>query len=116
MRQSMKKFERLLALIYFLKLRHRAGSDEICAHLGMSERTMYRDINSLNQVFGEYVQIICTPEGYSLDTKVYAPPIHFIQSEIEALQTAVATLEHNNPHYQLAHQALSKLKSQNAPF
>lgn len=116
MRQSLKKFERLLALIYFLKLRHRASAREIQAHLGMSERTLYRDLNALNDIFGEYVQIVCTPEGYCLDTKIYAPPLHFIPDELAALQTAVACLESNNPHYQLARQALSKLESQSGTF
>lgn len=110
MGNTMKKFERLVSLIYLLK-RGPLRTKQIAEKLGTTERTVYRDINDLNEALDGYVRILTTDEGHSLDETVYAPPLHFISDEIEALQTAVQAMDSNNPHFQLAHQALSKLQT-----
>ncbi len=107
---TMKKFERLICLIYMLRQRP-VRAKEIAERLGIAERTVYRDINELNEALDGYVRVHGDENGYSLDETLYAPPLHFIDEEIEALQTAVSSLDKNNPHTQLARQALSKMQS-----
>jgi len=107
----MKKFERLISLIYMLRQRP-VRAKEIAERLGIAERTVYRDINDLNEALHDYVRVVGDENGYSLDETLYAPPLHFIDEEIEALQTAVSAMDKNNPHTQLARQALSKIQTQ----
>ncbi|MGV3523196.1 MAG: helix-turn-helix transcriptional regulator [Candidatus Sericytochromatia bacterium] len=108
----MKKIERLIALIYQLKRYKHLRAKKLAELLGTTERTVYRDIVSLNEAFQDYVQIIGTEKGYSIDDTMYAPPIRLIPDEYAALETAVNAMAESNPHYQLAHQALSKLACQ----
>ncbi|MGE3728894.1 MAG: helix-turn-helix transcriptional regulator [Candidatus Sericytochromatia bacterium] len=107
----MKKVERLIALMYLIKRRKGLRTREIAHELGTTERTVYRDIASLNEAFRDYVQIIYTEAGYYLDRTIYAPPLRLIGKELEALNAVVLALENNHPHAQLARQALSKMKS-----
>lgn len=107
----MKKFQRLIGLIYLLKKGPILGR-HIAEKMGTSERTVLRDIQELNEALGDYVRVYNDGNGYSLDDSLYAPPLHFIAEELEALYTAIQAMESNNPHYQLAHQALSKIESQ----
>lgn len=107
----MKKVERLIALLYLLKRRHGMRTKDIARELGTTERTVYRDIVSLNEAFQDYVQIIYTHEGYKLDRTIYAPPLRLIQTEIEAIDVAINALLETHPQSQLARQALSKIKS-----
>lgn len=106
----MKKFQRLIGLIYLLK-RGSITARQIAAKMGTTERTVFRDVADLNEALGDYVNVYNDGNGYSLDDKLYAPPLHFISGELEALNTAINAMEPNNPHYQLAHQALSKIES-----
>lgn len=104
----MKKFERLVSLIYLLKCGP-LRTKKIADLLGTTERTVYRDINELNEALDGHVRVLTTDKGHSLDKTLYAPPLHFIPEELEALQTAVQSLDSNNPHFQLARQTLTKL-------
>ena len=107
----MKKVERLIALLYLLKRRQQGlRTREIAEELGITERTVYRDIASLNEAFKDYVQIIYTETGYYLDRTIYAPPLRLIARELEALNSVVQAIE-KHPQAQLAQQALSKMKS-----
>ena len=81
----MKKVERLIALLYLLKRRRGLHIKDIARELGTTERTVYRDIASLNEAFQDYVQIICNPDGYYLDSTIYAPPLRLAVQELEAL-------------------------------
>lgn len=107
----MKKVERLIALMYLIKRHRGLRTREIAHELGTTERTVYRDIASLNEAFRDYVQIIYTEEGYYLDRTIYAPPLRLIGKELEALNAVVLALENTHPHAQMARQALSKMKS-----
>jgi predicted DNA-binding transcriptional regulator YafY len=107
----MKKVERLIALMYLIKRHKGLRTREIAHELGTTERTVYRDIASLNEAFRDYVQIIYTEAGYYLDRTIYAPPLRLIGKELEALNAVVLALENTHPHAQLARQALSKMKS-----
>lgn len=106
----MKKFQRLIGLIYLLKRGPITGK-RIAQKMGTSERNVFRDMQDLKEALGDYVYVYNDGNGYSLDTKLYAPPLHMISEEIEALNTAVNAMESNNPHYQLARQALSKIET-----
>lgn len=104
----MRKFGRLIGLIYLLKNKT-LHAKQIAQRLGVTERTVYRDINTLNEAFGDYVQIISTEKGYSLNKSAYTPPLNILPDEYMALHTAVSALDSNNPHYQLAQQTLNKI-------
>jgi len=112
----MKKAARLIALLILLKRHRGLHALDIAQRMGTTERTVYRDIALLNEGLGDYVQIISTPDGYSLDETIQTPPLQLIAEELEALQTSVSAMQKNNPHYQLAHQALIKLESQAGSF
>jgi predicted DNA-binding transcriptional regulator YafY len=107
----MKKVERLIALLYLIKRRHGLRTREIATELGTTERTVYRDIASLNEAFRDYVQIIYTENGYYLDRTIYAPPLRLIGKELEAINALILAQDHVHPHGQVARQALSKMKS-----
>lgn len=80
----MTKAERLLNIVTFLRSRRRAVTADVLAErLGVSKRTLYRDIQSLVlsgvPVRGE------AGVGYLLDAEATLPPLMFSEAEIEAL-------------------------------
>ncbi|HZZ21610.1 MAG TPA: YafY family protein [Roseiarcus sp.] len=77
----MSRSERLLALLQALRRRRRPVSGRVLAHeLGVSLRTLYRDIASLQgQIEGE------AGLGYVLKPGFWLPPLMFSVDEIEAL-------------------------------
>lgn len=107
----MKKFQRLISLIYLLQ-RGPVRAKRIAKRMGTSERTVFRDIVALDEALGDYVKVRIDQDGYALDRSLYVPPLHMIDEELDALSTAVNALDRNNPHFQLAHQALSKIQNQ----
>jgi len=80
----MTKAERLIAIVTFLRSRRRAVTADLLAErLGVSRRTLYRDIQSLMlsgvPVRGE------AGVGYIIDADATLPPLTFSEAEIEAL-------------------------------
>ncbi len=80
----MRKSERLLQLLVLLRGRRRASTaNELADRLQVSERTIYRDIQSLQlsgvDIAGE------AGVGYSLRPGSGIPPLMFTASELEAL-------------------------------
>lgn len=80
----MKKSERLLQLLVLLRSKRRASTaGELAARLQVSERTIYRDIQSL-MLTG--VDIQGEPGvGYMLQPGSEVPPLMFSEKELEAL-------------------------------
>ena len=80
----MKRSDRLLALVQILRRRRRpVTAGALAGELGVSERTIYRDMDSLlaagAPVRGE------AGVGYVLDAGYDLPPMMFTPDEIEAI-------------------------------
>lgn len=79
----MIRAKRLLALIDILSKKHRLTAAQLAKELHVSERTIFRDINTLRE---EGAQIHTTDgNGFSLDAGWMLPPVKFTREEIEAL-------------------------------
>ena len=108
----MAKAARLLALVQVLR-RHRrpVATAVLAAELGVSERTIYRDIGALRgqgaDIAGE------AGVGYVLRPGFLLPPLMFSAEEIEALVLgARMALEHGDPALaRAAENALSKVSN-----
>ena len=84
----MTKPERLLQLLTLLRSRRTAiTANELADRLGVSERTIYRDIQSLElsgvSISGE------AGVGYQLQAKSSIPPLMFTEAEIESLMLGI---------------------------
>jgi len=84
----MRKSERLLQLLVLLRGRRRASTaNELANRLQVSERTIYRDIQSLQlsgvDIAGE------AGVGYSLRPGSDIPPLMFTEKELEALALGI---------------------------
>ncbi|MGN6485799.1 MAG: helix-turn-helix transcriptional regulator [Thermomicrobiales bacterium] len=80
----MSRSERLLDLMHLLRL-HRApvSGERLAEDLGVSVRTLYRDIATLQ---AQGADIVGTPgRGYLLKPGFLLPPLMFTEEEIEAL-------------------------------
>jgi predicted DNA-binding transcriptional regulator YafY len=79
----MRRADRLFQLVQLLRLRRSATGRELAEVLGVSLRTLYRDIRDL-----EYSGVPIRGEagvGYRLDRGYELPPLTFSQAELEGL-------------------------------
>ncbi|MCO4745569.1 MAG: YafY family transcriptional regulator [Proteobacteria bacterium] len=87
----MRRTDRLFALAQLLASRRSATGRELADELGVSLRTLYRDIAALQDagvpLRGE------AGVGYLLDRKHALPPITFTTAEVEALVVGVRIVE-----------------------
>lgn len=79
----MRRADRLYRLLAWLRRRRQATAAELAEHLGVSERTIYRDVRELIEsgvdIRGE------AGVGYRLETRGELPPIALDAEEIHAL-------------------------------
>lgn len=108
----MTKAERLLAILNYLRGRHRAiSARQLADHLDVSVRTIYRDIQSLmlqgTDIQGE------AGVGYRLSDRSGLPPLTFTVDELEALTFGARLVKAcADPELtQAATQALHKIRS-----
>lgn len=108
----MTKAERLLAILTYLRGRHRAVSArQLADHLDVSLRTIYRDIQSL-MLQGADIQGEAGV-GYRLSDRGELPPLTFTVAELEALTFGARLVKAcADPELtQAANQALNKVRS-----
>lgn len=80
----MTRTQRLLELLQILyTYRYPVSGSVLASKLGISLRTLYRDIETLQQQGA--VIISAKGKGYKLETGLTLPPLMFTQEEIEAL-------------------------------
>lgn len=106
----MSRSERLLELLQILRRhRHPVSGQNLAAELGISLRTLYRDIASL-QAQGAVIEGEAGV-GYVLRAGFTLPPLMFSQEEIEALVlgTRWVTTRHDTQLEQAARNALVKI-------
>ncbi|HNR09250.1 MAG TPA: YafY family protein [Saprospiraceae bacterium] len=87
----MNRLQRLSAILIQLQSGHRVRAGDMAERFGVSLRTVYRDIQSLEAtgvpVIGE------AGSGYRLVDGYRLPPVHFTRGEIHALLTAQKLIE-----------------------
>jgi predicted DNA-binding transcriptional regulator YafY len=79
----MRRADRLFQLVQVLRSRRTATGQQLADELGVSKRTVYRDIRDL-----EYAGVPIRGEagvGYRLDARFELPPLTFTAQEIEGL-------------------------------
>lgn len=85
----MRRADRLMKIVHFLRRRHRAvTASRIAEEFGICTRTVYRDLRDLMDsgvpVSGE------AGVGYVLDKQYYLPPITFDPDELEAIGLGIS--------------------------
>ena len=85
----MRRADRLIKLVHFLRRRHRAvTAKQIAEEFGICTRTVYRDIQDLMDsgapISGE------AGVGYMIDKKYYLPPVTFDADELEAIGLGIS--------------------------
>ncbi len=103
------KAERLLYLINLIKSRHDLTSKELAEKCGVSERTVFRDLNSLASAnFPIYYD-----NGYKFLEGAFLPTLNLTDEEFSALQFAFefSPLKSNAPLFHLAKDICAKLET-----
>jgi len=87
----MRRADRLFQLVHLLRARKFATSEELAKELGVSRRTVYRDIKDLERsgvpIRGE------AGVGYAMQRGYELPPLTFNAEEIEALALGARMVE-----------------------
>ncbi|MDF9844349.1 MULTISPECIES: HTH domain-containing protein [unclassified Paenibacillus] len=87
----MNKTERLLAIVMELQRSRLLTADELAEGLGVSARTIYRDMQALSEagvpIIGE------TGPGYSLMEGYFLPPVSFTVEEAVSLLLGAEFIE-----------------------
>ena len=79
----MNRIDRLFAITVLLQARRRVRAADLAALFEVSERTIYRDMNALNETG---IPVISTPgEGYELSEGFYLPTVQLTPEEAKAL-------------------------------
>ena len=107
----MNRFDRIVAILMQLQTRRVVSGPALAAHFGVSLRTIYRDIRTLElagvPLFGE------PNVGYSLAEGYRLPPVMFTREEAAALLTAekLAARLTDAPTARLSGAAMDKLRA-----
>jgi predicted DNA-binding transcriptional regulator YafY len=106
----LKRIERLTGIITFLQSRKYTPIERLQEKFGVSERTIYRDMASLNEIS---IPIAFEKDkGYFILDRHFIPPISFLENEAIALTLAGTLMKRfsdskTNEHFE---NALSKVK------
>lgn len=111
----MNRLDRLVALIIFLQGRHRVDIKEMADRYEISERTIYRDLKSLQE---SGVPIACEPgRGYYIVRGYHLPPVMFSKEEAAALLAGERVMQKWNDTALIKsyHSALDKIRAVLSP-
>lgn len=108
----MNRVDRLMGYLLMFQSRGLMRAQDFSAQFEVSERTVYRDIQALNEVG---VPIMAMPgEGYRLMEGYYLPPITFAPAEARAIHLAMSmfsSLIREGPTQAAAATALDKIRA-----
>ena len=107
----MNRFERIIAILLQLQTRRTVNSSTLAAQLGVSTRTVYRDLRTL-ELAG--VPLCAEPGvGYSLADGYRLPPVMFTREEAVALLTAEKLTAYltDSTTARLSNMAMDKLRA-----
>ena len=105
----MTKAERLLYLINLIKSHHNLTSKELAEKCGVSDRTIFRDLNSLASVsFPIYYD-----QGYKFLQGAFLPTLNLTEDELSILRFAFefSPLKSNPPLFHLAKDIHNKIET-----
>ncbi|WP_316831454.1 YafY family protein [Pedobacter aquatilis] len=107
---DLKRLNRLSAILLQLQTRRAVKASELANKFQVSIRTIYRDINALEQI-GVPVYSI-QDKGYSLAEGYKISPVMFSEEEANALLTAGQIMSGNDPSLSVTfYQALDKIRA-----
>ncbi|MDC0262077.1 transcriptional regulator [Planctomycetaceae bacterium] len=95
---STQRLERLLRLVNLLQSGRQFNTRELSEILGVSRRTIFRDINLL-QDCGVQIQFSEERQGYSLPGSIYVQPLDFALNEVLFLLILCGDIPENSSHY-----------------
>lgn len=108
----MRRADRLIKLVHFLRSRHRAvTAQQIADEFGICKRTVYRDIQDL---MGSGAPIVGEAGvGYMIDKQFYLPPITFDPDELEAIGLGISMVRQwtDEKFAQKANEAFAKIQA-----
>jgi len=93
-----QRLERLLRLLNFLQSGRQFNTRELSELLGVSRRTIFRDINLL-QDCGVEIQFSEEKQGYSLPTSIYVQPLDLALNEVLFLLILCGNIPEKTSHY-----------------
>lgn len=92
----MNRTDRLLALIIEMRVRGTCTAEDLAAFFGVSKRTIYRDIQALNEAGVPVVSLM--GEGYRLSEDYFLPPLAFTEEEAALILLGLSTIEGSFDH------------------
>ena len=93
----MNRVDRLFAILLKLQTQHRLRAQDLADAFAVSKRTIYRDLNALNEMG---VPIISLPgEGFELMDTFFLPPVLFTADEAGALFLGARMLHRQSSGY-----------------
>jgi predicted DNA-binding transcriptional regulator YafY len=78
----MKKAQRMIALLHLLRGRRKRRARDLAEELGVSERTIYRDLADLGEALRGALYVDFDGEGYVLGGSVVLPPLRLTPEEV----------------------------------
>lgn len=103
----MRRSDRLLEILQILRDGNRHRAEDIAARLGVSVRTIYRDMDTL-QASGLSVEG-ARGQGYKIGDTISLPPLTLTEAELEALNLGIAIVsEAADPALKTAAQHLAE--------
>lgn len=87
----MNRTDRLLALVVELRVRGTCRAEDLAEFFGTSKRTIYRDIQALNEAGIPVVSLM--GEGYQLGEGYFLPPLAFTEDEATLILLGLGAIE-----------------------
>lgn len=113
MGQDLSRVERLLRIVHLIHSKSGLGAADIARELGCSERNVYRDIRSLNEIG---IPCFHDPEtgGYRVRNGFFMPPVDLTFEEALTLCVLLEHVPHEDqiPFFDTAQRAIEKIRSQ----
>jgi predicted DNA-binding transcriptional regulator YafY len=106
----MKKAQRMIALVHLLRGRRKWRARDLAEELGVSERTIYRDLADLGEAMRGALYVDFDGEGYVLGGSAGLPPLRLTPEEVRALTVAAQLIPQASPQAQHARQAVAKVR------
>ncbi|MEE1940041.1 WYL domain-containing protein [Streptomyces sp. TRM 70361] len=105
-----KTSSRLLALLALLQTRRQWSGEEVAERLGVTPRTVRRDIDRLRELGYPITSLKGTGGGYRLDAGAHLPPLLFDDDQAVALAVALQTAAAGTAVAEDAARALSTIR------
>ena len=105
----MRKLERLLYIVTLLKTNKRVMVKDLASRCGVSERTIYRDMNDIS---GSNIPIYYD-NGYRLRSDSVTPPSCFTEKEAKFLLDLLSrsSIARNSKNVKTAERIVTKIRS-----